>query len=141
MSKQVLSASEIAALKEESKEISATLNAANEHNGSNKIDKGALKRQQAHIDRLIHEGSAPKLSGKEKDKLYARAKELESKIKQGMPTRDQMWAKRGEHPGIVRHQRQWEARNARDIQEWKQIQRALEPGDPTASSIERLRRR
>lgn len=142
--KKILSAGEIAALKEEQQEIDSTLNAVEQQQygagARNAVDRGALKRQRQQVDKMIHEGSAGRISGTTKDKLAARAKELEGKFTAGMPTRDEMWAKRGEHPGIVRKQRNWEVRNADPIREWKQIQRQLNPDDPTASNIERLRK-
>ena len=144
--KHILSAGEIAALQEEKNEIDSTLNAVDkEQYGSgthvrSSVDRGALKRQRDAVDRVIHEGSAGKISAAQKDKVASRAKELESQFTQGMPTRDEMWAKRGEHPGIVRKQKNWEERNSQKIQEWKQLRRQLNPDDPTASNIERLRK-
>ena len=144
--KHILSASEVAALEDEKHEIDSTLNAMEKeqyghgtHVGST-VDRGAMKRAKAHVDKLIHDGTPGKIAPATKDKLNKRATELEGVFTKGMPTRAEMWAKRGEHPGIVRKQMAWEKRNAGAVQEWKQIQRRLEPEDPTASNIERLRK-
>lgn len=137
--KHLLSPSEKAALAEEKAELNETIDAMSKGHGKN-IDVAAMKRQRDHYDQMIHDGSAGRMTGATKDKLSARAKELEGQFTSGMPTRDEMWAKRGEHPGIVRKQMGWEKRNAGSVQEWKQIQRRLEPDNPTASNIERFRK-
>lgn len=142
--KHVMSAGEIADLEAQRSELNSTLKAVGEYGeGTSRrgmVDTSGIKREIEAIDRKIEEGQAPKVSGKAKDALAEEARALEEKIKEGMPTRDELWAKRGEAPGIARKQLNWELRNASNIARWKQIKRRLEAGDPTCSNIEMLRK-
>lgn len=141
---QILSQNELQTLKDEKTEIDNTLHAI-EKEGTGKgtpaeqIDRGKLRAESARLDKMIHQGVPQKIRGAEKDKLYAEAKALEEKIKEGMCSRDEM-NNPSKNPGCIRKHYEWERRNKQDIQRWKQIQRQLEHADPTISNIERLRR-
>ena len=143
--KHIMSAGEIADLEAQKQELKATLNAmgggyAEGTSRRGMVDTAGIKREIEAIDQKIQSGQPKKVSGKAKDDIAKEAKALEEEIKEGMPTRAQMWARRGEHPGIVRKQLQWEQKNAERIARWKQLKRRLEPGDPTASNVELLRK-
>lgn len=139
----VMSPSELQGLREEMHDTENVLKTAEEYGkgtqASEMLDKGALKRSIKAYDVMINKYTPPKLRGATKDKVAKRAKELAEVIKQGMPTYEEMNDLK-RHPGAPWKNLNWEKAKAAAINEWKQCQRKLEPGDPTASSIERLRR-
>lgn len=141
--KHILSPSEISALQSDKQEIDAQIKSVEgrEYGSGNmgaNVDVGRLKEQSKHLGDRIREGSPGHISGAAKDQLARRASELESQIKQGMPTREEM-LRPMRHPGSIRKNQMWEKRNRGAINEYKQVQRQLNPGDPTCSNIERLR--
>jgi hypothetical protein len=69
--------------------------------------------------------------------LAKEAQEIERKLQEGMPTREEM-AHPSRNPGAVRKHLNWTARNNPLIQRYKTIQRTINPDDP--HSIENLRR-
>lgn len=141
--KRVLSPGEVNSLKEDKSEIEATLRSLESGDGAGtrggQVDRVALQKQAEYLGRQIEQGAPGKLRGGDKDRLADRARELEAKIKEGMPSYDQMM-KPSRHPGIILKNKAWHDRTKTAQMEWKNIQRQLEPGDPSASSIERLRR-
>jgi len=141
--KQILSPGELTSLKEEKQELESTLRAVDDGVGAGtigaQIDKSALKRQVSHLDRTIKDGSPVSVKPIIKDRLAARADELREQIMVGMPNSDEM-RRPARHPGVVRRNFEWNRRNSKAIAEYKQIMRQLEPGDPSASSIEKFRR-
>lgn len=89
---------------------------------------------------------APKiLSDAEKNELYSKVKSLEEKVQEGMPTRDEMW---GHSNGdgrvatreVVQKHIEWEKRNKNEINEIRQIYKALDPDDRSLQGIDRLRK-
>ncbi len=136
-SKKVLSIAEREGLIEEKKDLEAQLNNS-EYAAAQQIDSGAIKRQVAKLDQAIHEGSAPSVRGANKDRLYARAKELKEIIVKGMPTQYEM-DNPGKAIGAVGKHRNWEARTQAAREEFRQIMRTLEPDDPTAVDVEKWR--
>lgn len=138
----IMSPSELQGLKQEMKDTQSILRTAEEFGhgtrASEMLDKNELKRSVTRYDRMIKHYSPPNLRGAAKDKVAKRAKELGEFIRKGMPTRAEM-GDLGEHPGTPYKNLKWEQEKAEAIQEWKQCQRKLEPGDPTASTVERLR--
>lgn len=144
MKKQILSASEIQDLKQEKSEVESTLKALDgegfgKGTPAEMIDKGRLRAEADRLGQAIVNGTPGRISGVAKDNLVKEMKGLEASISDGMPTRDEM-RKPSDHPGIIRRNQEWEKRNRSNIERWKQGQRQLQPGDPTASNIERLRR-
>ncbi len=142
--KYIMSPSELQGLKSEEAEIRGVLRQLSEGAGAgtraeSAIDKGRLRKQAEMYHRKIQEHTPKRATGATKDKLAKEAKRLETQIKQGMPTREEMWNLK-KHPGAPHKNLSWEERNQARIQRWKQIQRRLEPGDSTASNIEKLRR-
>lgn len=139
--KQVLSVQEIENIKEEKKELEATLKEAEGYGeGTGRsLNTGVIKGQIKRFDQVIHESTAPRVSGMQKDAMAKRAKELEDKFEAGMPTRYEM-----DHParcpGAVRKHMKWLDRNEKPgaIEEYRQIQRVLNPGEEL--SVERLRK-
>jgi hypothetical protein len=79
--------------------------------------------------------------GEEKDRVYRRIKELETKLKQHMPSRNEMWQKLGTDGSTdaVKKNRYFHKTFAKEIQELVNLKRRLEPDDPNAGSLERIR--
>ena len=101
-------------------------------------DKGAVKKQLGRVQQALREQTAPKLDGKQKDAVAARGTELEEKIRDGMPSSEEM---RKNPPGAVGKHMRWEKKNKAGILEWKNIQVAMNQGsdDPDLANVERLR--
>jgi hypothetical protein len=102
-------------------------------------DKGEVTRRISRLKNALVTQSPPEdLPGAAKDKLYKEAKALEDKLRQGMPSREEM---RKNPPGTVGEWMRYEKANKKDILKWKNIQQMLEPtsDDPDLSNVERLR--
>jgi len=139
----IMSPSELQGLKQELNETKNILKVAEDYGHGTKasemLDKGELRRSIKKYDAMIEKYSPKALRGKSKDKVVARAKELGTFIRDGMPTQSEMMDI-GKNPGVPWKNLKWEKEKAQAINEWKQYQRRLEPGDPTASTVERLRK-
>lgn len=110
-------------------------------------------RKLRDLERTLRSKSIPEISDREKSEYYKRAKELERSIKQGMPTYDEMMGKRHGHvdnpnskyqeaePSAVRKNILWIKGKEKEVREWKNIMRILEPDNPGAANIEHLRSR
>lgn len=139
----VMSQSELKALKEDAQMNRSMLQEMErERYGAGSrgslLDKAALEKQIRHTERLVEKGIAPKIKGPEKDRLVARAKELEGRMKEGMPTYDEMNDLR-RNPHAPMKNLAWERRNGQIAYEYKQVMRRLEPQDSGAGSVERFR--
>jgi hypothetical protein len=79
--------------------------------------------------------------GDEKDRIYKRIKELEIILKQNMPSRNEMWSRLGTDDSntAVQKNMYYHKKFAREIQEVINLKRRLEPSDPQAGSLERIR--
>lgn len=110
-------------------------------------------RKIRELEKTLRAKSVPEISDKEKSNLYKRAKELEKSIRLGMPTYDEMMGKRHGHvdnpnskyqeaePSAIRKNIIWTKEKDKDVREWKNIMRILEPNDSGAANVERLRSR
>ena len=139
---QILSVSEMNNLKEEKMGLEQTIKDIEEVPGSERassINQERINQNIRVLDKQIHQGKAPTISGYGKDKAATRVKELATQITVGMPTYDQMHNPR-KYPGIIRKNVNWSKSNASRIAEYKQLVRTLEPGDPSAPSVENLRK-
>lgn len=101
------------------------------------LDQAALQRQISHIDKVIAEREPPRLRGSQKDDMLKEAEEIESSLREGMPTQNEMRYP-AKNPGAVRKHMAWSARNAQKIERYRYIQRIINPEDP--HSVENLRR-
>lgn len=79
--------------------------------------------------------------GPDKDRIHARIKEIEAKIKPDMPTKNEMWRRLGtdESNVAVKKNMYFQEKHGSLIQELISLKRRLEPSDPMAGSIERIR--
>ena len=128
-------------LEERIRESEGLLKSAKEgtYKKQSQIDTDQISRNIKKDKATLEKNAPVKFSGgAEKDKEYRRAKELEEKIKQGMPTDSEM---RMSPPGTISKHLAWNRENKERIAEYKGIQRRLEPDNPNAANIERLRRR
>lgn len=145
---QVLSESELQTLRDERKEVRETLDAL-EGKGTEKygdgtpaqgIDRAALNRQDQRLRDAIDRGSPRKVSGLDKDRMVKESEDIENCLKEGMPSYDEMQNPR-KHVGADRKELNWQRKNVHNVIRWREIQRTLRPGDPTAGNIERLRQK
>ena len=103
------------------------------------IDKARLQKQVNYYGRLLDEGKAPKVRGTNRDRLAEEAKEIRERVTGAMLTRDQM-DRPSKNPGAIQKQVRFMKTYKKDIQRYKEIQRTLEPDDPTAVDLERFRK-
>jgi hypothetical protein len=101
------------------------------------MDKAVIKSQIRRFDRVLEEAKPGRLSGTQKDALVKREKELIEFFQQGLPTKYEM-DHPGKCPGAVRKHQRWSSRCKPYINEWRNIQRTLRPGEEV--SIEQLRK-
>jgi hypothetical protein len=79
--------------------------------------------------------------GTEKDRLFARLKEIELILIPNMPTKNQMWAKSGteESDRAVQKNLLFRSKYGKLASEWQNIKKRLEPDDPWAQSLDSIR--
>lgn len=141
--REVLSVSEINELRNERREIQETIKDVEEGRvgagtRAAQIDVGRLKKEEEYLGRAIEQGSPQVFKGVSKDKAHERSKQLEEQIRENMPNRSEM-RDPVRNPGAIMKNVAWEKNNAERIREWRSLQRSLNPHDPTATSVERLR--
>lgn len=103
------------------------------------VDTSRLQKEVAHYDKVLQEGTPVTPRGVNKDNMRKEARDLEAQMQKGMPTRDQM-DHPANNPGAVHKHLKWSKENDSRVRKYKEIQRRLEPDDPTAMDIEKLRR-
>ena len=103
------------------------------------LNKNAIAKQAKHLESLALKHTPEKLSGADRDKLAKRAQELRTQLKQGICSHNEMNNMK-KNPGAPLKHLEWERRNGQTTSEYKQVMRRLEPDDPGAASIERLRK-
>lgn len=127
--KRILTYSERMQLQEQKKDAESLVKEATEPGRSRGVDVSKVKAEIAYLDQEIHNGTAGNIRAATKDKMAARAKELEKEIKTGMPTRLEMTYP-AKNPGAVGKHMAWSSRNKENIKEYKEIQRQLNPDAP-----------
>lgn len=122
---------------------------ADRASGSPKIgDEREFLREIQKKKKLISDHAPEKVSGPQANKLYARAKELESKISEYLQPSRQFYMQKPKEGNshdfdrAVQHEVKFQTdkRVKAEIMEYRSIMRRLDPSDPTVSNIERLRR-
>jgi hypothetical protein len=90
---------------------------------------------------LGHDDDLTPKSGNQRDRLSARAKEIETVLVKEMPTKREMWPKQGssEAQQAVRHNLHFQEQRGDLCREWQDIQNKLNPDDPNAQSLELIR--
>lgn len=140
--KRPLSLSELQTIQEEKTSAEQILKDANTDAGVGTAAEGAInkfeiKSQIDVLQRLLDTSTPATLTDTQKDALAKREKWLEDKLKLGIPTRYEM-DKPHKCPGAVRKHMSWLDRNNRMIEEYRDIQRLLRPGEE--KSVEQLRK-
>lgn len=110
-----------------------------------------ILRQLKEDKKVLSELSAPVVSNQEKNKLLKRCRELETNIKIGMPTFDEMMGKRKTNPNKSKYQEaipsivdkniKWTLKNEPSVREWQRIKRTIEPDNPNSTNVENLRKK
>jgi len=115
-------------------------------------DPASFFNDIAKKKKLLREHGAEKLVGAEANRAYAKAKQIEQKIKEAMPTRREYYRPYPSEKTSMDHEGDFERAVNQQIKfqndphinqmvrEYKHIMRRLDPEDPGVSSIERLRR-
>ena len=121
------------------------------YNPESRLDVRAIHKKIASTKRTIENHTPPVVTGKTKDLLWKRAKELERLIRKEMPTKDEMHGDRKFNSEIQKYYQEarnrdidkqvaWTLKQQGNVREWKQIMRTLEPDDPRAANVDRLRK-
>jgi len=138
--KKVLSITEVQNIKDEQRDLQIALNeaeGAGTGTPAEEIDKSAIKNEIRRFDRILEEAAPGRVSSARKDSLATREKEMIEQFREGLPTRYEM-----DHPakcpGAVRKHQKWSDKNKPLMNEWRNIQRTLRPGEER--SIEQLRK-
>lgn len=73
--------------------------------------------------------------------MNVRKKQLEKVLADNMPSKEEMWRKTGtsESQQAIRHNIEFQKRFASETKEYQQVMARLEPDDPDAQSLERIR--
>jgi hypothetical protein len=102
------------------------------------LDRVEAGRRLHQVDAMLQREGAPVLEGPTKDKAVRREAELKDRIREGMLSKEEM---RTNPDGAVDRHVRWEAAKADDIQEWKNLRVALNPGneDQDLCNIETFR--
>ena len=138
--KEYLSPAERTSLESEKKDLETTLSeveSAGKGTDADGIDRDRLKGEIVRLNVAIEERTAPTARGIHKDKLVKEEKQIEEELQQGMPTWFEM-RKPSMNPGAVRKHLNWCARNEKNIERYRELQRILRPNDP--KSVENLRK-
>lgn len=102
------------------------------------IDKTKLKKEAERLGNYVDEHSVPNVRGVGKDRLAQEAEVLKGEFMKNLPTRYEM-----DHParcpGAVHKHLKWSQKNEPAVRRYKEIMRTIEPDDPTAGDIEKLR--
>lgn len=117
-----------------------------------RLDKKEIRREIMRWRGELAKGTPPELDRETRDVLARRAKSLERLIVKEMPTRDEMMGQKArnvntgamtarvETERAVQKQMKWQLSQGKNVSEWQQIMRTLEPENPSAGNVERLRR-
>ena len=133
----ILSDSERESIASEKKQLESTLKEVGLYGkGSHAehIDRDQIQKEISKLDNVLVAGSPKRMKERTKDELAKKSRELETSIREGMPTRNEMEDLK---KNAIRKHRDWERRNSKKIHEWKQIQRTL---NDNSSNVERLRK-
>lgn len=122
---------------------------ADRASGSPKIgDETEFRKEISKKKKLLADHAPEKVTGPAANKLYARAKELEGRLKEYLAPEKQFRMRRPEgghsydFDRAVQHEIRFQTdrKVKAEVLEYRSIMRRLDPSDPTVSNIERLRR-
>lgn len=107
-----------------------------------KPDLGAIKQRLERNKMILgHDEDLTPRTDSEKDRLYARLKEITGILQKEMPTKREMWPKTGstEAQQAVRHNVRFQERYGALCHEYQELKKRLDPDDPYAQSLELIR--
>lgn len=148
--KRALSADEVEGLKREIEDKESMARATSEFGDGAfapaipqevSIDKDKLREDVASLKKVLAEESPQKATGTERAKVERRMKELEDRFRHNVETLQDLGAIRMDSPEYKAALKKAKDRPKyeRDIQEWKELAKRLEPDDPEFCSLDRLR--
>lgn len=107
--------------------------------GQNGVDE--MKADIAKKKAVLAKDEQLIAKGPEKDRIAARIKELERSFLPDMPTRNEMWAKSGTEEGdrAVQKNIRFHRLHDKEVFEWQNLKKRLEPDDPWAQSLDSIR--
>lgn len=114
-----------------------------ESQAAESLSRSVVERDLAKTSKLLEQDEEAIARGREKDKIAREAKELEAELREAMPSHNDMWPTRlgtMESERAVQRQMAFESKYGEKARRWQNLQRRLEPEDPFASSLERIRR-
>lgn len=106
------------------------------------IDESVVRRNLAKTTAILEKDVELEARGRQKDSLAREAKALEEELKANMPSKNEMWPTRmgtPESEKCVQKQMRFERQFGDKARRWKDIQRRLEPDNPYAGSLDRIR--
>lgn len=106
------------------------------------LNRGIVEKNLARTTAVLERDEEATARGRQKDVLSREAKILEEELTKAMPTKNQMWPVRMgsvESEEAVRREMQFTTKMGDKARRWQEIQRRLEPEDPHAASLERIR--
>lgn len=109
--------------------------------GRNLAGAGRMKQSILRKREILQRDENLVATGRAKDKLWSRAKEIERILRQHMPSRSEMWRKTGTAASdeAIRKNMHFQKTYGPLLKELQDIRRRLEPQDPGAGSMEYLR--
>ncbi len=106
------------------------------------LDATVVKQNLAKTESILNKDEELAVRGRQKDVLNRESKELEAKLKANMPTKNEMWPVRMGTPeaeAAVQKQMRFETKFGDDARRWQECQRRLQPDNPFAGSLDRIR--
>lgn len=106
--------------------------------------QNATSEMKENVDKkklLLQKDDALIARGIDKDRLFARLKEIQSILIPNMPSKNEMWAKAGteESDRAVKKNLLFRSKYGSLASEWQNIKKRLEPDDPWAQSLDSIR--
>ena len=133
--KPYLRSDQVESFGQEARRLRDTLNAP-PHIRNQVQDASNMRAQLQRLDKVLETSTPRPYQGQERDLARARNAELESEIKAGMPTAEEM---RRAPPGAVDKQLNWDRTKKSLVLEWKNIQRRLHATECEGGPMETVR--
>lgn len=104
-------------------------------------DSSLGKQLEHRKDLLRHDDDLRAKAHENRDRLNMRKKQLEKVLVDNMPSKEEMWRRSGtsESQQAIRHNIEFQKKFALEVREYQQVMVQLDPDDPEAQSLERIR--
>lgn len=106
------------------------------------IDSSIVQKNLNRTEEMLARDEALIAKGRDKDKLQREAKALEEELRQNMISHNEAWPTRMgtiEAERAIQKQMRFETQYGEKARRWQNIQRRLEPNDPDAGNLDRIR--